>query len=147
MADEPEHKRAQWEFRLQCKLVRDVRKILMPNVLMFAIPNGEKRSRETFARIAAMGGVNGLPDLAFLVPSRPHLPARIIGLELKTEADPLRGIKRGKQTDEQEHLGRLWTLAGGVYFCAYGYAQAIDFLDAAGVIRPDRSIIPAEATE
>lgn len=124
-------RRDQPEFRLQCAVADLLRFRAVPGLYWTAIPNGEKRTPETGARLKRAGVRAGNPDLLLI------FNGRAIGLELKAEG--------GRQTETQRDTETDWTLAGGLYACCKGYQAAIDFLDMLGVLKPDRSVIPAKA--
>lgn len=128
-AKNPRAKSQQHEYRLQCAIVRAAKRLLNPGVLLFAIPNGEKRTLETFSRIAAMGGRRGLPDLQCIV------NGIAIGMEVKTAADKLRGIPRGVQSADQAAVECDWTEAGGIFRVVYGFDEAMQFLFEVGATR------------
>lgn len=60
-----------------------------PGVLIFAIPNGEKRAISTAKRLKAEGVVAGVPDL--------HVPEWRLWIEMKR-------VKGGKLSDEQKDM-------------------------------------------
>ena len=104
-----------------------------PDIVWFVVPNGEKRSRKTGARLKQQGVKAGAPDLCFIIDEQ------FIGLELKTEV----GIHSDAQLKFQEDLER----AGGGYLVAYGLEQAISKLIALGAFRPNVHINVKGLTE
>lgn len=115
--------RSQAEFRLTCgiaKLLRDYRR---PGVIAFHVPNGERRSAATGARLRSMGVMPGVGD--FIV-----LAEGLAGaLEIK--------VRGGDQSDSQEAFQCAWEAAGGVYAVATGWDEAVSVLKLWGVLPPD----------
>jgi hypothetical protein len=99
----------------------------MPGLFWTAIPNGEKRSVETGARLKRAGVRAGNPDILLL------RCGMCIGLELKTE--------KGRQTETQKATQVDWEKAGGMYVLVHSYQEAVEFLERFGLIKPDRSLI------
>lgn len=130
------------EFKLQAALVHHLHLRAVPGVFWTALANGEKRSAKTGAKLKAMGLRAGNPDLLFIRGGRAY------GLELKA----LRIGARGKplagpgQSEAQVLAQRDWEAAGGVYAVATGIAEALARLEAWGIIRPDRGVIPVVQT-
>lgn len=130
-------KRDDPEFRLTCGIAKVLRNHKLPNVVAFHIPNGEKRSAATGARLKAMGVERGAADFLVQVLGR---PAGM--LELKRHG--------GQQTDDQRRFERSWRDAGGLYEVADGWNTATAVLVAWGAI-PDRDysrtepLLPLEA--
>jgi hypothetical protein len=123
--------RGQPEFKTHCAIADLLRFTAMPGVLWFHPPNGEHRSPRTGARLKRMGVRRGVADFIIIKPPQPpHKDGRPIALEIKAEG--------AYQSAEQREFERDWTLAGGLYFCAKGYAAAADFLALVEVIRPIR---------
>jgi hypothetical protein len=120
-------KRDQPEFRMQCAIADHLRRTAMPGLFWTAIPNGEKRSVETGARLKRAGVRAGNPDILLL------RCGMCIGLELKTE--------KGRQTETQKATQVDWEKAGGMYVLVHSYQEAVEFLERFGLIKPDRSLI------
>ena len=121
------------EFRLTVVIADVLRFRGMPDMYWSHLPFGEARSERTGARLKRMGTRPGAPDFLLI------RNGRCIGLELKE--------KGGRQSDNQRATESAWTLAGGLYRCCKGYDETVAFLEMVGLLRPDRSVIPAEATE
>ena len=126
------------EYRLQCALVGHLKLRLMPRVYWTAMANGEKRSAATGARLKAMGLRAGNADLLFLCNGHAY------GLELKALRIGAKGapLKGAGQSEAQILAQRDWTAAGGSYAVATGIVEALAQLEAWGIIRPDRGVIP-----
>ena len=137
-------KHSQPEFELACAVADHIRKAIRPGVFWSGIEHGDELPKKQnkrgiwyapgVERRKRIGVRNGLPDQFFIV------KGRSVGMELKTATDKVRGVRRGVQSDDQEKVEEDWTLAGGLYKCCYGYQEAIDFLEVAGVLRPDKSV-------
>lgn len=70
-----------------------------PDLLIFSIPNGEKRNISVAKRIKASGGVSGIPDLCICLPG-----GLIIWIEMKR-------IKGGVLSENQKKIHAiLWSL-------------------------------------
>lgn len=82
-----------------------------PTVLVFAIPNGEKRDPVTAKRLQEEGVLAGVPDL-FIADGRPGL-----FIEMK---EPMRGRV---STAQKEMLPALASAGYSVAVC-YGYEEA-----------------------
>lgn len=128
-------RRAQPEFRLQCAVADLLRKAALPLVAWTAVENGEKRDVMAAQRCARKGVRRGWPDLQLII------AGRFYGLELKTAKNAMRGTRKGILSPEQERVGGEIKAAGGVYAVAYGWDEAIGFLEKWGAIRPDRSLV------
>ena len=119
----PKPKAKMSEANLQTHICKLLTAYGRTDICWFAVPNGEKRSRKTGARLKQQGVKAGAPDLCFVV------DGSFIGLELKTEV----GVHSDAQLKFQEDLER----AGGGYLVAYGLEQAISKLIALGAFRPN----------
>lgn len=109
---------------LQINLVKHIRWRLMPRVVFFAVPNGEKRSKVTGAILKAMGVRAGVHDLIFLLPG----PV-LFTLELKAGNNGM--------SPEQEAFARDIEAIGGSWAVASTLDDALRILVAVGVIKPD----------
>ncbi len=99
-------KRATPEFALQCA-VHDYLRLQYPRLLYFAVPNGEKRTRFTGARLKRMGVRAGVADiLVFWLDPITHV-FRGAALELKAGKNPLEPT--------QEVFLYDWVMCGGHY--------------------------------
>ena len=142
-------KHSQPEFELACAVADHIRATIRPGIFWSGIEHGEqlpkkqdKRGRwyvPGVERRKRIGVRNGLPDQFFIV------KGRSVGMELKTATDKVRGVRRGVQSDDQKKVEEDWTLAGGLFKCCYGYIEAVEFLELAGVLRPDKSVRRAAA--
>src|ERR1700677_4452141 len=75
----PDRRRdANAEARIQAEIIEWAR-VVAPDVLIFHVPNGGKRSKAEAARLKWQGVVAGIPDLAIVAPG-----ARIRFIEVKT---------------------------------------------------------------
>ena len=79
-----------------------------PGVRIFAIPNGEQRSRATGARLKAEGASAGVPDL--------FVPAWRLWVEMKTETGRLSPAQR-------DWIAYLESIGHTVLVC-YGFDDA-----------------------
>src|ERR1017187_2396055 len=84
------------------------------DICWFAVPNGEQRSAKTGQRLKQQGVRSGAADLCFVI------DGRFVGLELKTET----GVLSKAQLTFSEDVAR----AGGYYFVAFGFENAISIL-------------------
>lgn len=117
--------RASPEYDLQCAVVQHLKRRQKPGVFFFAVPNGEKRSAITGARLKKMGVRAGVADLVVLV------NGTAFGIELKASA-------KGRQSPAQVVAGREWEDAGGEYFIASSLDDALELLEQIGAIHPNR---------
>src|ERR1017187_72334 len=92
-----------------------------PDILWFAVPNGEQRSAKTGQRLKQQGVRAGAADLCFVI------DGQFIGLELKTEV----GTLSKAQHQFKEDLDR----AGGHYYAAFCLEQDIAVLIEIDVFR------------
>lgn len=67
------------EYQLQKAIWQHIMLLKPANVIAYAVPNGEHRSKRTGARLKAMGVVAGVPDFAFVLAD-----GRAAFLELKS---------------------------------------------------------------
>jgi hypothetical protein len=122
------------EFRLQVAIADHLRARAYPDVYWTAIPNGEKRTAITGARLKRMGVRAGNPDFLLI------RGGRAFGLELKALRIGAKGspLKGQGQSDNQILAERDWVKAGGSYAVATGAQHALNLLESWGLIRPDR---------
>lgn len=137
--EKPRAKPRQPEFELACAIAGLLRRACNPKVFWTAVENGEKRPQEARERCARKGVRNGTPDLFFIASGLP------IGLELKTERDKVRNIRRGVQSDEQKAVQEQWERAGGLYHIAWGWDEAVAFLAQWGIVKASSVSRPSEA--
>ncbi len=93
-------KRQQPEFRLQC-VIADYLHAQHPFLLWFAVPNGEKRSPITGARLKRMGVRAGVADILIFYGER------FMAIELKAG--------KGTLQDTQRDFRNAWLSSGGLY--------------------------------
>lgn len=102
------------ENTIQQNLVKLLQAAGRHDICWFAVPNGEQRSAKTGARLKAQGVQPGVADLIFVIAQRP------IALELKVE--------KGKQSLRQAEWQEEFERAGGVYYLAKGFDEAVSVL-------------------
>ena len=115
--------RSQAEYRLQCAVVDLLSIAAAPGVVWSAFPAGEARTVITGARLKRSGLKPGWADLIFCLPP----DGRYAGLELKT--------LKGRPSLVQREVGAAIGLSGGLYHVAYGFADAMAWLNDMGIIR------------
>lgn len=81
-----------------------------PAILIFAIPNGEKRDIGTAVKLKAEGVVPGIPDL--------YIPAWRLWVEMKA--------KGGKISHEQSEVMDYLQTVGDTCIVAYGWQDAVE---------------------
>lgn len=84
-----------------------------PNVMIFAIPNGELRAISVAQRLKAEGVVSGIPDL--------FIPEWNIWIEMKRQ-------KGGKVSKEQRKIHEQLRTIGHTVIIGYGHKDAIEKL-------------------
>ena len=119
----------QHEFRLQCAVADYLRRMALPGVYWTALPFGEKRSKATAGRLKRAGVRAGAAD--FLIVKH----GLAIMLELKLATDTARGIKKTYQNADQKATQADFEAAGGTYFLAHGYDEAIACLEERFIVR------------
>jgi hypothetical protein len=85
-----------------------------PNILIFAIPNGEYRAISTAVKLKNEGVTKGIPDL--------FIPEFKIWIEMKKE-------KGGTISKEQKEMKIYLENVGYKVFIARGYKEAIKFIE------------------
>jgi hypothetical protein len=93
------------------------------DICWFAVPNGEKRSLKTAARLKQQGVLPGAADICFVIDHLFH------GVELKTEI--------GKMSKVQHQFKEDCERAGGHYHVAFGLEQAVKVLIDIEAFRPN----------
>lgn len=83
-----------------------------PSLLIFAIPNGEKRSISVAKRIKISGGVSGIPDLCICFPG-----GLVIWVEMKK-------IKGGVISDKQKNIHDILRSLGHTVIIGNGAVNA-----------------------
>ncbi len=99
-------KRRQPEFLLQC-VIADYLRAQYPSLLWFAVPNGEKRSAITGARLKRMGVRAGVADILVFWGDSYGVGFNGLALELKAG--------KGTLQDTQELFRYQWQAGGGGY--------------------------------
>ena len=113
-------RRASPEFDLQKAVVEHLMLRRARGCCWFAVPNGEKRSPITGAKLKAMGVRPGVSDLIILVNRRPY------ALELKAG--------RGAPSLAQDLWGDEWVSAGGSYHVGRDLDDVLSYLARIGAI-------------
>jgi len=108
---------------IQAALVEHLRWRLVPGVVWYAVPNGEKRDIVTASRLKKLGVRAGVADIAFVLPG-----GAAAYLELKAG-------KEGWQSPEQKQFEADVTAAGARYALARTIDDALTVLKEWGVIR------------
>lgn len=111
------------EERLQIAIVQHLRIRAPKNVIWFAVPNGEKRSKRTAGRLKAQGVVAGIADLAFVLPD-----GRAAFMELKAE--------KGRMSPAQLSFQSQCSEMEVPYAVSANLDQALSILEAWGVLPP-----------
>ena len=83
-----------------------------PDLLIFAIPNGEKRAISVAKRLKAEGVVAGIPDLAILFPD-----SKTLFIEMKRQ-------KGGRLSDSQKRVIPKIEALGHTVLVCYGAKDA-----------------------
>jgi len=102
-------------------LVKHLQVRTKPGVFWCHIPNGEYRAKVTAAILSGMGVKRGVPDLLFIDNGKTFF------LELKREG--------GRRSDAQNAVHAELRRAGAVVDTACGLDEALDVLEAWGLIR------------
>lgn len=97
------------EEQIQRAIVQWARLQLIPEVIFFHVPNGEKRSLATGARLKAMGVLAGVPDLVLMWGGIDCHP-RILFVEVKT---PKGRVSRAQKefVPLAGYVGAKWEIA------------------------------------
>lgn len=112
------------EAEIQAAIIQHLRLLAPPDVIFFAIPNGEHRSKRTGARLKAQGVLPGAPDLMFMLPD-----GSAACLEIKT--------KTGRQSPEQRAFEARCLNIGVPYQVVHSLDAALAVLRAWGAIREE----------
>ena len=121
MWPEPKIQRRDDEAQLQIALVQHLRLLSPDNVIWYAVPNGEKRSKRTAGRLKAQGVVSGVPDLAFVLAD-----GRSAFLELKSPV--------GRLSPAQKSFGEKCARMEIEYAVSSDLDQCLSILKAWGVL-------------
>lgn len=91
----------------------------LPPCVLFAIPNGGKRSLKTAMQLKREGVQAGVPDIFLAVPARHHYG---LFVELKRPKSP--GVRAGSPSKAQREV--MASLIASGYGCrvAYGFTEA-----------------------
>ena len=91
----------------------------LPACVLFAIPNGGKRSLKTAMQLKREGVQPGVPDIFLAVPARHHYG---LFVELKRPKGP--GVSKGRPTQAQREVMQALTARGYCCKVAYGADEA-----------------------
>jgi len=127
--------RANHETRLQFEVVKYLRRILPPDVVFWHCPNGGQMSEAWRKMLGGLGVFPGASDLMLVY------QGRFYAIELKTAADPLRGVSKGYQSPAQKVFQAAVEAAGARYVVARHTDDVRDALALWGV--PTREKVPA----
>lgn len=116
-----EKRRDNPEERLQVAIVEHLRLLAPANVIWYAVPNGEKRSKRTAGRLKAQGVVSGISDLAFVLSD-----GRAAFLELKSPT--------GRLSPAQKAFGERCAAMEVEYAVSSDLDQCLSILRAWGVL-------------
>jgi hypothetical protein len=94
-----------------------------PDVLWFAVPNGEARTQAIGAKLKRQGVRAGAADLMFVIAGHVH------GVELKTEKNGPKPNQIAFKLDLER--------AGGTYHLCHGLAATVDCLKSIGAFQPN----------
>ena len=103
------------EADLQAAVVELLQRFACDDVIWFAVPNGEKRSKATAAKLKKMGVLAGVADLVIVLPG-----AFIKFLELKAD--------KGKPSPAQIAFSERCGAIGATYVIARTPEEAIEHL-------------------
>jgi hypothetical protein len=115
------------ENEIQQQVVVALQGYCRPDVLWFAVPNGEWRFPKTAARLKAQGVRAGAPDLVVLVSGHMH------GIEIKSDS--------GRLANTQQAFGQEIVRAGGSYHVCFGVEETVACLLKLGVFVPAVKLI------
>jgi len=127
--------RANHETRLQFVVVEYLRRVLPPDVVFWHCPNGGQMSEAWRKMLGGLGVLSGASDLMLVY------QGRFYAIELKTAADPVRGISKGYQSPAQKAFQAAVERAGAQYVVARHTDDVRDALAMWGV--PTREKAPA----
>jgi len=92
----------------------------MPELeLMYAIPNGDKRSISVAKRLKAEGVKKGIPDICLPIARHGY---HALYIEMKRPASP--GKAKGRVSFEQKHMASLLEVADNRVVVCYGWEEA-----------------------
>jgi hypothetical protein len=120
------------ETRLQFVLVDYLRTVLPLDAVLWHCPNGGKMSSAWRKMLGGLGVLAGASDLMMVY------GGRFYAIELKTEADPVRGIKKTYQKPNQKDFEAQIVRAGGYYAVCRSTDDARELLAHWGI--PTREI-------
>jgi len=110
---------------IQCAVVEHLRLLAMPDVVWYAVINQGIRSEAAKKFAGRMGLVPGVYDLAGSLPPN----GQAWHLELKT--------RDGVLSTAQENFGELCERNGALHAVCYSLDDALTWLRAIGVLRPE----------
>ena len=110
------------EGSLQAQIFRALPTVVKPGVIFFHIPNGEKRSKKTGAKLKRMGVRRGVADIGFVLAK-----GRAAFIELKTGT--------GKPSDDQIEFRNDCERVGALYGVARSLEDVLSILSMWGAAR------------
>jgi hypothetical protein len=119
---EPAKRRSNEEEVLQRTVVAHLRLRAVSDCIWYAVPNGEKRSKTTGARLKMMGVVAGVADLAFVLPD-----GRAAFIEVKKAG--------GVQSKTQREFEKRCNGMGVPYLLSSNLDEILGTLEAWGILR------------
>lgn len=109
---------------MQIVVVNALRLGLPKDAVLWATLNERHVTKATGAYLNRMGRMAGMPDLMILY------RGRLLCIELKTRADPVRGVKKSYQSQDQKTAQWALTDAGAVYAVCRSLIEVEDLLAA-----------------
>lgn len=108
------------EEALHCEVWEIIKAFKRRDVVAFHVPNGEKRTKITAAKLKRMGVLAGVADFVLVADGRCHF------LELKATT--------GRQSREQEEFAAAAEAAGASYWLAHDISEVCDALNTIGAM-------------
>lgn len=121
------------ELDIHIDVVRYAKMLAYSNVVFWHNANGEYRDKRTGARIKAMGGMAGLPDLEFHKYDPLNGTHTNLGLELKRKGGRLSAAQIAMRDGVFARIGWQYEVADSVN-------AAIDILEHYGMVRPRQAV-------
>lgn len=113
------------EDKVQAKLLAELTFALLPDVYVYAIPNGGFRLKSEAVRMKSTGTKSGIADLVFIAPKW-----RTYWLEMKQSE-----TRGSRPSDEQLGFAARCKRNDHPYAIAYSVDEAMDFLRLWGLLR------------